>query len=84
MSRVRVIIDGLKLNGMDPREARALKEGLRIGLSSMLKDKSARAKWDNSSTPVMRLGNMALTPGPSGARHVGNNIARAIGKGLKP
>jgi hypothetical protein len=83
MSRIRVTIDRLKLNGVDPHDARALAEGLRSGLTGVLMNRSARAKWDNSSTPVMRLGNMALAPGPSGARHFGNKMARAIEKGLK-
>jgi hypothetical protein len=83
MSRIRIRIDRLKLNGIDPRDARALAEGLRSGLSGVLMNRSPRAKWENSSTPVMRLGNMTLAPGASGARHFGNNLARAIGKGLK-
>jgi hypothetical protein len=84
VSRIHVTIDRLKLSGVDPRDARALAEALRSGLSGVLMNKSAGAGWDNSSKPVMRLSNMALTPGPFGARHFGNNLARTIGKGLKP
>lgn len=83
MSRIRVTIDRLKLNGVDARDAQALADGLRNGLSDVLMNKSARTKWDNSSKPVMRLGNMAVTPGQSGARQFGGAVARAIGKGLK-
>jgi len=85
MSRVRVTIDQLVLKGFDPADRKAITEGLQTELSHYLSDPKARAGWARPHrTPVMKLGGMSFEPGPSGSRKFGANVARAIGKGLKP
>jgi len=85
MSRVRVTIDHLVLKGLDPAERRALVEGLQKELSEFLSDPAARAGWAHPHrTPVLKLGRMPLEPGPAGGRKFGKQIARAVGRGLKP
>ncbi len=85
MSRVRLTIDQLVIQGLEPAERKALVEGLRAELSGLLSDRSTRAEWARSRrTPVMKVGATPLEPGPSGGRKLGVNVARAIGKGLKP
>lgn len=84
MSRVRVTIDRLVLNGLEPAARTALVEGLRAELSGMLGDPASRGEWAHPRrTPVLKLGRMALDPGPSGGRKFGGGLARAIGKGLR-
>jgi hypothetical protein len=85
MSRIRVTIDRLVLKGMEPGNHKALVEGLQAELSRVLADPAARAEWARSRrTPVLRLGPMAMQPGPSGGRSFGEGLARAIGRSLKP
>jgi hypothetical protein len=85
VSRIRVTIDQLVLNGFEAGEGKALVEGLQKELSRVLADTAGRADWARSHrTPVLRLGRMALEPGPSGGRKFGGAVARAVGKGLKP
>ena len=85
MSRVRLTIDQLVLKGFEPAERKALTEGLQAELTRFLSDGAGRAKWARQHrTPVIKLGTMPAEPGPSGSRKFGANIARAIGKRLKP
>jgi hypothetical protein len=85
MSRVRLTIDHLVLKGMEPGDRNALVEGLKGELSQVLSDPAARAEWAHSHrTPVLRLGRMPMEPGPAGGRTFGKQMARAVGRGLKP
>jgi hypothetical protein len=85
MSRVRVTIDQLVLKGLEPVERKALVEGLQRELSQVLSDPVARAEWARPHrTPVLRLGQLPLESGASGGRKFGKQMARAIGRRLKP
>ena len=85
MSRIRLTIDALALQGIDAADSRALVEGLRSELARMLANPSARAEWARSHrTPVLRLGPIPLEAGSAGGRKFGKGMAQAIGKGLKP
>lgn len=85
MSRVRVTIDQLALKGLEPADRKALIEGLQAELARTLLDRSTRAEWARPHrTPVMKLAAMPFEPGPSGGRKLGVDVARAIGRGLKP
>ena len=85
MSRIRVTIDRLLLPPMEIADRKALVESLRAELKRTLSDPAARATWATPHrTPVLRLGRMPLSPGPSASRKFGAALARSIGKGLKP
>jgi hypothetical protein len=85
MSRIRLTIDQLVLKGIDGADRHALVDGLKGELSKVLADPATRAEWARTRrTPVLRLGKMPLESGSSGSRRMGAQIARAIGKGLKP
>jgi hypothetical protein len=85
MSRITLTIDRLVLKGLEGADRKALAEGLQKELSRVLADPATRAEWASSHrTPILRLGQMALDPGPAGGRKFGGGLARAIGKGLKP
>ena len=85
MSRIHLTIDRIVLRGFDPADRTALLEGLQAELSRMLADPATRATLACSHrTPVLKLGQMPHTPGPSGGRTLGTRIGGAIGKGLKP
>jgi hypothetical protein len=85
MSRIRVTVDELVLKGIAAGDRNALVDGLRNELARVLADPGARAEWARSHrTPVLRLGQLPLESGPSGARKLGKGVARAIGRGLKP
>ena len=78
-------IDTLALKGLDAAAGRALVEGLRSELTRVLSDPAARTEWARSRRmPVLRLGPLPLEPGSLGSRKLGQGMARAIGKGLKP
>jgi hypothetical protein len=85
MSRITLNIDRLVLKGFEPGDRNALVQGLQAELSRVLADPVTRAEWARSHrTPVLRLGRMPIEPGPAGGRNFGAELARAIGKGLKP
>ena len=85
MSRIHLTIDRLVLHGLEPRESKALVETLRTQLSQTLSDRATRAEWARSHrTPVLKLGRMPLEAGTAGARKFGKQMARAMGRGLKP
>jgi hypothetical protein len=84
MSRVRVTIDKLVLNGFDPLHSQALSEALRVELSRVLSDPASRIDGVLSQrTPIVRLGSLPLEPGLGGARKLGGGMARAIRRSLK-
>jgi hypothetical protein len=85
MSRVHVTIDELVLKGLEPVARKALVEGLQKELAQLLSDPAARKEWAHAHrTPVLRLGQMPLEAGASGGRIFGKQMARAVGRGLKP
>jgi hypothetical protein len=85
MSRIRLNIDRLVLNGFQPLQAKALSEALQSQLSEVLSDCATRAEWTRSHrTPLLKLGKIPLETGTAGARTFGRQIARALGRGLKP
>ena len=64
MSRVRLTIDRLVLNGFGPLEAKAVADALQSRLSEALADTSSRDAWARSHrTPVLKLGRMPLVHG---------------------
>jgi hypothetical protein len=85
VSRIHLTIDRLVLNGLDRADSKALVETLQTELSEMLSDRRTRAQWARAHrTPVLKLGRMPLEAGTAGARRLGKQMARALGKGLKP
>jgi hypothetical protein len=85
MSRINVTIDRIVLRGVEPADRRALLEGLQAELSRVLADPASSATLATSRrTPVLKLGRVPVSPGPSGGRNFGARIGGAIGKGLKP
>jgi len=85
VSRVRLTIDRLVLNGFQPLEAKALARALESQLSHLLTDTAARRDWARPHrTPVLRLGRMPLDAGTAGAQTFGRALANAVGRGLKP
>lgn len=84
MSRVIVRIDRVVLKGLEAMNAGAVMEDFQKELSRVLADPATRPKWACSyRTPVLRLGRLSLQAAPSGGKKFGNEMARAIGKGLK-
>jgi len=85
VSRIRLNIDRLVLNGFEQPEARALSEALQLQLSEVLADQAARNDWMRSHrTPVVKVGAVPLEQGSSGAGKLGRRIGQAVVKGLKP
>ena len=85
MSHIRVNIDRLVINGLEPGNAKALADELQAQLSRVLSDRTERAAWARSHrTPLLKLPQMSLKPGLGGGRKLGKQIAQAVGRGLKP
>jgi hypothetical protein len=85
VSRIRVTIDRLVLNGVPPLESKALTHALQSHLSHALADRDGGHGWGQSRrTPVLRLTPMALAPGTAGASTFGRGLARAVARGVKP
>jgi hypothetical protein len=85
VSRIHLTIDRLVLNGIDRADSKALVDSLRAQLSEQLADRTLRMQWARSHrTPVLKLGHMPLEAGSAGAGKLGKQMARAVGKGLKP
>ncbi|HEY0760123.1 MAG TPA: hypothetical protein VGD59_12800 [Acidisarcina sp.] len=85
MSVTRVNIDRLVLRGIAPGDRKHLVEALRGELSRMLSDPQTCAAWVRSQRiPVVRLGNIAFTPGPAGSRRMGREIASRITNKVRP
>jgi hypothetical protein len=84
MSRIRMTIDRLVLNGIEPLEGKALSQALRSQLSDILANRAARGEWARSHrTPAIKVRRMPLEAGTSGAEKFGRQVAMAVGKGLK-
>jgi hypothetical protein len=85
MTRIHVTIDRVVLSGMDAAARTAFLHSLKAELTQRLADPAGRAAWARSHrTPVLSLGRVALAPGIGGARKLGGQVARGIGKGLTP
>ena len=85
MSRIRVSIDKLVLNGFEPADRSAVVNGLRGELSRVLADPATRDEWARSwRTPVLRLGRMSFEPGRAGGRKFGQRMARDLVSRMKP
>ena len=85
VSRIQLTIDRLMLKGFDQADSRALTEALRAQLSEMMSDPLARSPLISSRRiPLLRLGRMPIESGTAGARRFGKQMARAMGRGLKP
>jgi hypothetical protein len=85
MSRIHLEIDRLVLGGMDPVARRAFVVSLEKELRTILAEPVGRAAWARAHrTPVLRMNRMNLEPGSAGAGKLGRQVARGIGKGLKP
>jgi hypothetical protein len=85
MSRIRVTIDQLALNGFAAGDRKPLIEQLQTELSRLLANPADRAEWALSHrTPVLRLGRIAMEAGPAAGRKFGGELARSIARGLKP
>jgi hypothetical protein len=83
MTRIQVTIDQLVLPALEPADRQALVASFQAELSRVLADPASRAAWAQSRrTPVLRLGQLPLGPGPSGSRQLGTSVARALGRGL--
>jgi len=85
MSRIRLTIDRLVLNGLEFGAQKPLVEALQSELSQVLSVRETRAEWARSHrTPVLKLGRMTIDFGTAGAAKFGTQLARGIGRGLKP
>jgi len=85
MSRIHLVIDRIVLNGLQPGQDKAVVESLKKQLTTILSDRGTRAAWAHSHrTPVLKLGDVPIANGAAGARSFGAQVARGIGRGLKP
>jgi hypothetical protein len=85
MSRIRVDIERLVLNGFGPREGNELAHALESQLQHVLANPATRGEWAQTHrTPVMKLGRMPLAEGTASASRFGKQVANAVGRGLKP
>jgi hypothetical protein len=84
VSRIRVNIDHVALQGFDPAQRTALIEGLKNELTSSLANLAEHAAFKSKRAPVLRLGKFPLQPGLQGSRAFGASIAHAIGRSVKP
>lgn len=85
MSRIRLNIERLVLNGFAPAEARALANALRSQLQQVLLERTGGERWARPyRTPLLRLGPLPLEAGIAGTRRLGLRVGQAIGKRLKP
>jgi hypothetical protein len=84
MSRIRVTIDQLVLNGFEPSERQALIDGLRAELTLAFANERSRGEWARPyRTNVLRLGGIPAEPGPAGRRSFGRQLGRVIERSLK-
>jgi hypothetical protein len=82
MSRTRVTIGRVVLNGIKPEQRQAVVDGLRGELAHMLADPTTRATVRSQHIPALRLRPIELAPGRAGGRRLGAGLARGIGRGL--
>ncbi len=83
MTRVRVTIDQLILQGLDAGSERALVQALKTELARVLSDPVASAAR-SQRTPMVKQGSMPLEPGAAGGRRFGTALAQNILKKVKP
>jgi hypothetical protein len=85
MSRIRLTIDRLVLNGLERGQEKPLADGLRTELSRLLSDRNGRHALGRSHrTKLLRLGSLPLGRGHAGSRHFGSALAKGIRGGLNP
>jgi len=85
MSIIHLTIDSLSISGLDVAERKAFLASLQGELHRVLSDPTTRSEWAKPHrTPVLRLNRQVLDPGLQGARKLGTQVAKNIGKGLKP
>lgn len=85
MSRIRVDIGRLVLNGFDQLEGKALTEALQAHLAQVIANRTARGEWARSHrTQLLKLGSMPIERGATGAGNLGRQMARAVVRGMKP
>jgi hypothetical protein len=85
VSRIHLNIDKLVLSGLDPAARQAFVTSLKGELEGILAEPVSRAAWARAHrTPVVRLGRMNLEPGTTGAGKLGAQVARGIGRRLRP
>ena len=80
MSRIRVTIDKLVLNGFSPEQRKTLVAEFHGELERELSGLAAQAAWGPRTVPVLRLRQQATKPGVAG---IGTTVARRIGGGVK-
>lgn len=85
MSRIRLTINHLVLNGFEAVDRRPLAEGLQEELRKALADPATRAEWAHSRrTPLLRLRPLPFEVSPSGRRKFASSLAQSIVRGLNP
>jgi hypothetical protein len=85
MSRIHLTIDRIVLRGVETAAQKPFIEGLQSELSRVLADLTKGTRLaPYRRTPVLKMGGIQLESGPSGGRRFGTQVARTIGKGLKP
>ncbi len=78
-ARITLNIDRLVLRGIAPGDRPHLIAGLRRELAQILANPETRASWAKSQrAPVLRLGQISFTPGPTGSRKFGANLGLSI------
>jgi len=78
-ARITLNIDKLVLRGISPGDRPHLVAALRSQLEHALSNPATRTEWAKSSrAPVLRLGQIGFTPGPSGSRKLGQAIGKNI------
>lgn len=82
--RVSIQIDRLVLKGIPAEDRLAFASGLKAELARLLGSPDSVASLHNSlNTPLMRLGKVPMEPGMAGARALGRQVARRVGKRVK-
>ena len=81
MSRARVTIDRIVLNGLMREQRQAVLEGLREELARMLAHPAMSATVRPRRVPALHLASIELAPGRGGGRRLGTGVARGIGRG---
>ena len=83
MSRIRVTIGRVVLNGFEQLDAKALMQAMESQLSQVLAGDGVRnALTYPYRRPVLKLGRMTLDAGTTGARKFGRRLGKAVGRGL--
>jgi hypothetical protein len=90
MSRIDLHIDRIVLRGFEGTDAQArqaLVQGLQTELARIMANPATRAnltqnQFGSRRTPVLRVGKVPMAHDTAGARRMGVQIARSIGKGI--